>query len=564
MAEKKVNLNKQTRPDLGIFELQYALVERVLNVLIVAAILPLLAGAYYVFLRGNPWSLVLYAVIYVALLLVWLWKDSPYILRISVLLAIPYGLAAQSLAQTGLTGNGDVFLVIFCFTAVIFGRRRSGWYAIGVSVVTLLMFGALFLSETLVLPVEIQSTSLNPAAWLSYSLAFLVLVVFLVVSEDYLLVRLYGAFVTSQEMADALELGRAEVATASKKAQLQSRRARLVAEFGCDLISMRQREELVWFLVREVLRLFDLYHVNLFLRVARDDNLVLFSIAGEQSEFLMQKGMRDYVVGGSLPSRVAQIGVEQALTLEPGDLARFPKTRAEVGLPLVVRGELLGVLDIHSTQLLFSKEELKLFRVIAGYAAVALDFLRSLDESENKIREMRALYAQYTMNAWRKALESERIQSYVAGDLREEAVKDLATAAIGERKHKTATLAEGQGHVLIVPLTARDVPFGYLAFQRAADKGAWEDEHLALIESAADRLALALDNAYLLIEARQQVFYEERLGQINDVVWSTPSVENIMERTVEVLGRFLEADEVVLNITTSQEEFGLNEDVKPD
>jgi GAF domain-containing protein len=90
---------------------------------------------------------------------------------------------------------------------------------------------------------------------------------------------------------------------------------------------------------------------------------------------------------------------------------------------------------------------------------------------------------------------------------------------------------------------------GYLAFTRATEKGNWNADARSTIMMAAERLAVALDNTRLLVEARRQALYDEQLSQLGDLIWQTPSPEVIMEQSVRELGRFLGASEAQLYLT---------------
>jgi len=213
--------------------------------------------------------------------------------------------------------------------------------------------------------------------------------------------------------------------------------------------------------------------------------LNLTAAAGAQGEALVEDGYRIPVGGRLLPGRVAQIGQEQTTFLLADELPRFPLSRVEVGFPLSVRGETLGVLDIHSEASAFSEEALQLFRIVTGYVTTSLDMLQLLEESEAQTQEMRALYAQYTLTSWRSLLEAGKAQSFMAGTVPEAVLSALAAEAVAAHELRSVWLGDDQLYLLIVPLVVRDVALGYLAFTRSAKKGDWDADSRALTGAAA-------------------------------------------------------------------------------
>lgn len=552
MSEEQGHAMQNDTGVQNIREWQHALIDLLLRSMVLVALPVLLIGIYYALERDMAGAIPLYLGAYAVLLGARLVKGVSYAVKAGVMLALFYGLAIVFFLQAGLSGDGRVFLVAFCFAAVILLGQRMGYVALGIAALSLLTLGVLYTTGVLSIAVERQATTTRASAWISNTVTLGLVLIFISASTEYLLRHFLAALGEARALTEALETGRQQAEAESRHTQQQADRVRWAAAFGSTVISIRRRDELMLRLVRELAQTFDLYAVNLFLKAERGDVLTLGAAAGERSAVLMQSHWELPVGGHLLPARVAQIGTEQAAFISSGELPEFPRTRVEVALPLVTRGELLGVLDIHATRAAFSDDDLQLFRVVADYATTSLDVLRLLEESDRQMEEMRALYAQYTTASWRSVLETEATEAYSVGDLDAASVQELALEAMQAAAPRAASLAQ-DGYLLVVPLIARDLSLGYLAFRRSARRGDWDAGTRALIETAAERLALALDNTRLLIEARQQALYEEQLGHIGDVVWSNPSVEIIMERSVKELGQFLGASEVALYFTPTDE-----------
>ncbi|MBN2393763.1 MAG: GAF domain-containing protein [Anaerolineae bacterium] len=536
-----------------IREWQHELLNWVLRIVFIVAIPALLIAAYYVWKDGRAWLIPFYALSFVILGFVRFSKKASYALQTGTLLTIVYGLVVLSLVRAGLSSNARIFLLSFSFIATIFLGRRAALASIAVVVITMGIAGWLFSAGVWAIPADVQVLSDKPTAWLSYTFTLLLVSTFFMTSQLYLFPRLAEALVQSQDLARELTADRERAVREAEIKQRHAEQLGWVANLGHVLASLRQRDELIWRVVREIAQTFDIYQANLFLINRSGDMLLLAATSGQLGEELARSGTAtatEILVGArSAPGRAAQLGREQMALPSPEELPQFPDSRVEISLPLSVRGEVLGVLDLHSTRPAFPDEELQIFRIIASQVTTALDMLRSLEETQIQVQETRALYAQHTLASWRTLLGLAPVQSAVGVQVAASQVTVLAQKALAEKEPRSTRLNADGVYLLVVPLVARDVALGYLAFTRAAEKGDWNTDACSMIMMAAERLAVALDNTRLLVEARRQALYDERLSQLGDLIWQTPSPEVIMEQSVRELGRFLGASEAQLYLT---------------
>jgi GAF domain-containing protein len=522
-----------------------------LRILFLISLPALLIAAYYVWRDGRAWLIPFYVAGGIFIAIMRFWKRASYGLKTITLLGVIYALVVLSLARAGLSSNASMFLVGFIFVAALFLGRRAALLSIVIALGTMGIAGWLFSTGVWTLSTAVQLLSHNPSAWLSYTTTMLLSSVLFVVSQLYLFPRLAEALGRSQEMAQELAEDRELAVQNAQANQLQAERLAWAVDLSHALASLRHRDEMVWRVVREITQNFDIYQVNLFLVNRSGETLLLAATAGQLGEELDRAGAVSTVLVGSrsAPGRAAQLGKEQMALPLPEELSQFPGSRVEISLPLSVRGEVLGVLDLHSTRSSFPDEELQIFRIIASQVSTDLDLLRLLEDTQAREEAMRLLYAQHTQASWRTLLRLAPVQSAVGAPVEIPQVMALVQAALAEKHPCSTRLDAARLYVLIVPLVAHDVAVGYLAFSRAVEKGDWDANTRTLMMSAAARLALALDNTRLLIEARRQALYDEQLSHLNDLIWQTPNPEVIMEQSVRELGRFLGAIEAHLYLT---------------
>lgn len=513
-----------------------------------------LLGSYYTYISGGA----RYIPIFIgALLIVSVIKFGAklsYRLRAGLLAMLIYGLALSFLLRAGVQGVGKLFLALFVFVSTIFLGRAAGMLSLGLTMATLGVLGWLFTAGHLTVAPAIAQSNTSVFAWVSYSINLFIVALFLMASQNYLLPRLVSALVRSRQLADEVVSERQQAEAVAREASWQADQVRAAAALGRKLVGLRDRETLMQSLVNEMAQTFDLYQASLFLLDARSRRLRLSAASGERGMAWVAAGWEISVGGSSLPGQVAQSGKEQMMRLVAGEIPRLPESQFEASLPLMMRGELLGVLDLHRAAKPFTTEETEVFRIVADYAASALDNLRVLAETDAQLQEMRALYTQYTAASWAALMETEHVDTYAVaeGEYVEALARALAEEAMAKRAPQSMPLEDGEHYLLVVPLIAREYPLGYVALVRSIEgheglEGERSDL-LAVIEMAANRLALALDNTRLLMETRRRAMYEQQLGRIGDVVWASPTPEMIMERSVQELGRLLGASSVTLHL----------------
>ncbi len=536
---------------IKVHDWQQMLIRQVLRVVFLAAIPALLSSSYFVWRDGRGGLIPFYVLGFAAVGIMRFWKKAPYVLQVASLLLVLYMFAVLSLMRGGLSSNAPLFLLGLVFVAAIFLGRQAAISSVLVTGVTMAIAGWLYSTGQALVPYEMQLITAKPVAWATYTFILLMLSVFFVAAQTYMQQYLTEALTESLVLSRKLTQDREE---AQREAQLRREHAeqlRWVVSLSHTLTLIRQREDLARRVVQELARTFDIYQANLYLLERTGAILSLTATAGALGEALSQAGGDIAFSARVAPARAAQIGREQMALLLPEELPHFPESRVEVSLPLSVRGEVIGVLDIHSRHPSFSEEELQVFRIVAGQVAASLDVLRLIEESQARTREMQMLYAQYALTSWRTLFESQPAPSFAIGKVPEAQIAALAQEAMAALQSRSTWLDEMGMYLLVVPLVANGVAVGYLAFTRTAEKGDWDAETRELIRIAVERLGTALDNTRMLLDARRQLFYNERLGRLGDLIWQTPDPEAIMEQSARTLGRFLGASEVQLYITTT-------------
>lgn len=162
-------------------------------------------------------------------------------------------------------------------------------------------------------------------------------------------------------------------------------------------------------LIRETFR-YD--HVQVFLMDREDEYAVLRASTGEAGQQLLRAGHK--LAKGSA-SVIGAVTAERrpVLALDTGNTdvvhrpnPYLPHTRSEMALPLVVKGAIVGALDVQSNEPnAFTEEDLAVLSTLANQIAVAIDNARLFEQAEHRANDMSLLFAVTTAAASAENLE---------------------------------------------------------------------------------------------------------------------------------------------------------------
>ncbi|MCS6963213.1 MAG: GAF domain-containing protein, partial [Thermoflexus sp.] len=143
---------------------------------------------------------------------------------------------------------------------------------------------------------------------------------------------------------------------------------------------------------------FGYYYVGWFVPDAEGKWMVLAAGTGEPGRIMKERGHRleiggQSMVGWAAAHRRARIALD--VGLDPVRFANplLPLTRSEIALPMIVRGELVGVLDIQSEQpAAFTEEDIRALQVMADQLATAWQNARLYAQAQDQARELATLH----------------------------------------------------------------------------------------------------------------------------------------------------------------------------
>ncbi len=317
--------------------------------------------------------------------------------------------------------------------------------------------------------------------------------------------------------------------------QVKERTRQLTAtnEVGRVATSILDPEQLLSSVANLITEQFNYYYAAIYLLDPSEKWAELKAATGQAGNVLIQNRHRLEIAGRSMVAncvrdrspRIAQNTAEEKQRFENPLL---PYTRSEIALPLIVGDRVLGVLDVQSTKSAdFGTGVIETMQNMASQVAVALENARLFQEAQDSINELRSIQKQYLLEGWTS------IKSYN---------EDLEYA-IGES-------SESESQILESPISLRDQILGQITLEGREE---WTTEQQSLVDAIITQAAIALENARLVSESRQIALRERTLAEINSRIWTSPSVDGILQTVVRELGRRLDVANASIELSLDDE-----------
>jgi GAF domain-containing protein len=219
----------------------------------------------------------------------------------------------------------------------------------------------------------------------------------------------------------------------------------------------------------------------------------------------------------------------------------LPESLSELAIPLIVEGQVLGVLDLQDNKLRsFTKKDLSVYEAIAVQLSISVDSARQWELAQEAQQKAEQAVRQLTREAWTDRLGSRRHIPGFAYDLSK--VTPITSDLSGDDN-------------LSVPLVVQDQSIGQIAVKKPSDRG-WTEDEQALVQSIAQQLAQKAENLRLFEETRQRASREQIARRIIDKVRASRTIETALEIAAEELNRVLGTAKasIDLQITPSPEQ----------
>ncbi|RJP48854.1 MAG: GAF domain-containing protein [Anaerolineaceae bacterium] len=342
-----------------------------------------------------------------------------------------------------------------------------------------------------------------------------------------------------------------------------------VGEISKVINSEQKFESLLALITRLVSDHFGFYHTGIFLLDETEQFAILHAANSEGGRNMLKRGHKLKIGESGIVGYVAKYG-EPRIALDVGldavffDNPDLPATRSEMALPLKLRDEIVGVLDVQSEKPgAFSDEDANILSILADQIAIAIENAKLFTQTQQALSEAQALYRQNLKEGWSAFVGGAGMVGYyktpTGGNKLTQPINTEEIQQVMNRGEVIILHADGRSQepALVIPIKLRGQIIGVMQIKAPSLNRQWTANEIGLTETVAERLSLALENARLIEESQQQAIKEQTISDITGKIGSSINFENVLLTAVEELGRSIPGSEVVIKFENEESDEGM-------
>lgn len=354
---------------------------------------------------------------------------------------------------------------------------------------------------------------------------------------------------------------------ANEQSSQRARQLQSIADVSKIVTREQNIEKLLPLITDVVSERFGYYHVGIFLLDDTRRAAVLQASNSPGGQRMVANGHRLTLGTGSIVGYAALTG-KPRIALDVGEDAVFfnnpnlPETHSEMALPLVVRGAVIGVIDMQSKQPgAFTQEDIDILSILADQVAIAIENARLFQQTQTALDDSQAIVQSFLRQEWSALASKQTTVGYlhtgiggkplstpVQADEIEQAIR---RGAVVKKESKTD---EETNPILAIPIALGEQVIGAIRVQSPDRNRAWRAEEINLLKSISERVGLALDNARLVASSQKRAAKERAIGEISAKISAANDMDAILKTAAQEIGRALSNADVVIQLKESEEE----------
>jgi PAS domain S-box-containing protein len=392
-----------------------------------------------------------------------------------------------------------------------------------------------------------------------------------------------------------------DMTTFKQAEELSIRRAtqlRTSAEIARDTAGTLKLNELLLKSVNLVCERFGFYHSSIFLIDQADQYAILRESTGEAGERMKSAGHRLAVGSHSIIGQTTLTGEPLVVNNVRADSNYYPNpllpdTQSELAIPLKAGEQILGALDVQSTQVnAFSEDDIGVLRILADQLAIAVFNANLFARTEESLSQHRLLHQITTAAASKNTIEDalvstvESLHNAFFGDrtaifmLNERQELDLRASAgfqrpvlsvsripvghgsIGQaaqEKHAVYVddthtmkdkfiLDENSRSQLIVPILFSNNLLGVINVE-SNNVAAFDEEDQEILATLGNNLGPILTSVTLISQVRRQMDQQRLVYDVTGKIRRAVDVSSVLQTSANEIGKALGARRAHIEIS---------------
>ncbi|HBX69534.1 MAG TPA: hypothetical protein DEH25_09180 [Chloroflexi bacterium] len=441
------------------------------------------------------------------------------------------------LHDTSITG----FMLVIVLASLVGGRR------------VLLAFGGLSLFSLVGLYIVEQLEVITPKLAVPSDAADIALPIVVVIGTTFLL-RIFVNYLTSayeqvRSSANQIEAANLELESSrdslAEQTKILERRTKYLeasAAVSRDVAAELDPKILLQRVTSLVTNQFNFYHTGIFLIDPGGEFAILQAASSEGGQRMLARGHRLRVGQEGLVGYVSDTG-NSRIALDTGDDAVYfnnpdlPETRSETALPLRVRGEVIGVLDVQSVESnAFSQDDISVLETLADQIANALHTARLFQQVDESLEIQRRVYEETSRETWQRLTKNQKEIGYQY--IRGQVIPTQTAPVVG-----STNLPE-----IAVPIRIGTQVIGHITAHKEISSDLWNRDDIATMENLSSQLSVALESARLYQDSQLRATREQITGEVTSKIRETLDIDTIIKTASDEIRKALNLPEVVIRL----------------
>jgi GAF domain-containing protein len=263
-----------------------------------------------------------------------------------------------------------------------------------------------------------------------------------------------------------------------------------------------------------------------------------------------EAGLVGYVTGTGKPRVALETGADAVFFNNPD----LPHTHSEIALPLRVGNEIIGALDVQSTEPnAFFQEDINILSTLADQVSIAIQNAQQFEETRKALNESEVLSRQFVQTGWQQFTKSQNLLGIRhtgarASFLYKRNGKDQQDPPLT----RPASRPNSRGSTLSLPIRLRGEVIGSVDV-RTPDSRPWDQDELDIVTAIIERAAIAMENARLLAESQKRAAKERTIGEISAKISMQSEINELLKTAAQELGRNLPGAEIAIQFNKDTE-----------
>ena len=349
------------------------------------------------------------------------------------------------------------------------------------------------------------------------------------------------------ERTQELEDRTFDLEDANKKVRTRASQFEALAQVTQAITSIRDLGDLLPRIASVISERFGFYHVGVFLLDDAKEFAVLSATNSTGGLRMLERNHRLRVGEQGIVGNVTSSGIPR-VAMDVGEDAVFfdnpdlPETHSEMALPLQIGRQIIGALDVQSTETgAFTNEDIQMLSLLANQVSLAIENARLFEDTRRALAESEAVSRQTIQETWKKLPAEQNLLGFrytLTG------AAPLQKALELSETDKTRTKAgQPETSQIVVPIQLRGELIGSLIVQTPAT-AVMDQDRIDLIKAVADRVAISAENARLFDETTRRAERERTVSDITGKIRSVNDPQEMIQIAIEELRNALGASRV--------------------